>query len=743
MATSQMNEVFQHLRKTVGLREGAGQTDGQLLADYINRRDEAALATIVLRHGPMVWGVCRRLLRNHHDAEDAFQVTFLVLVRKAASIASRELLANWLYGVAFQTALKARATAAKRRARERQVEELPELEVIKPALWLDLQPLLDQELSCLPDKYRIPVVLCDLEGKTRKEAAQQLGWPEGTVAGRLARARAMLAKRLGRHGLAVSGGVLGTVVSQNMASAGVPASVMSNTIKTGTLLAAGQVAGISPHVAALIEGVMKAMLMTKLKAGAAVLLTLCMLAVTCGMLAVGNTSARTDSVEEAAAKADDKPKDAEGEAYPLTVTIKPQPKHVRVKEPFKVDLRVANSSKSAQSFQVMNCSWYEHWKSSTNRVCCEGWDCAENSVEIVKLEPGKTYEKTLPLLLLAGKPLATVSFKMGFTPIGSKQTYWSNEVTLMVEPEDTSKQDMVKLQGTWTAVSMERDGKALSDQEVKKLDIRLTIKDNEFMLMPLASTGPEHFPHGTFRIDPAKKPKGIDFSIDLPFLPAKKTSAVLGIYEVDGDSLKLFQGRPDQERPTEFKTTPKSGLEIIVFRRGMPPGPQKEGEKVKPEGGKEVKGLVALAEVVEHNLANDRPYFEVLFTLKNVSDKPITICDYAGNQPLKVQWVGPDGKTLRSDHYGWLRYSRIASLTEKNFVTIAAGGVRRIVAGGGYSGIIFQPTPEKPLRVGNVTQPGKHRVTVSYTSMEDGKKFNLESVWTGTVTANEVVLNAK
>src|ERR1700722_20012447 len=121
MATSQTGEVTQHLRKMMLLREGAGRTDGQLLEDYISRRDEAALAALVRRHGPMVWGVCRRILRNYHDAEDAFQATCLVLVRKAASVLPRAMVANWLYGVARQTALKARATVAKRERRERQV----------------------------------------------------------------------------------------------------------------------------------------------------------------------------------------------------------------------------------------------------------------------------------------------------------------------------------------------------------------------------------------------------------------------------------------------------------------------------------------------------------------------------------------------------------------------------------------------------------------------------------------------
>src|SRR5205085_2883345 len=163
-------------------------------------------------------------------------------VRKGASIASRELLANWLYGVAHQTALKARATDAKRKERERQVPEMPEPAVAEQGQWHDLQPLLDEELSHLPDKYRAVIVLCDLEGKTRKEAARQLACPEGTVAGRLARARVMLAKRVTQRGVALSGGALAAVLWQNAASAGAPTSVVSSTIKAATLFAAGPAA---------------------------------------------------------------------------------------------------------------------------------------------------------------------------------------------------------------------------------------------------------------------------------------------------------------------------------------------------------------------------------------------------------------------------------------------------------------------------------------------------------------------
>jgi RNA polymerase sigma factor (sigma-70 family) len=230
----------------------------------------------------MVWGVCRRVLRGHHDAEDAFQATFLVLVRKAASITSRELLANWLYGVAHKTALKARGSVAKRKGRERQVTEMPEPAAIRQDQWREFQTLLDEELSRLPDRYRAVIVLCDLEGETRQKAAGYLGLPEGTVASRLSRARAMLAKRLTKRGVTLSGAGLAAVLVEQAASAGVRKSVAASTIKFAILSEAGKAAAagaISVKVAALTEGVMKAMLLSKLKSVLTVVLLLgCMAA---------------------------------------------------------------------------------------------------------------------------------------------------------------------------------------------------------------------------------------------------------------------------------------------------------------------------------------------------------------------------------------------------------------------------------------------------------------------------------
>jgi RNA polymerase sigma factor (sigma-70 family) len=269
MATSQISGVIEHVRRAVLLSDGAGMTDGELLSRFLDGRNEDAFAALVKRHGPMVWGVCRRLLPTHHDAEDAFQATFLVLVRKAATVRPREMVGNWLYGVAYMTAHRGKVAAAKGRSREKQVADLPERAVAEPDFWVELRPLLDQELNRLPDQYRAIIVLCDLEAKTRKEVARQLGCPEGTVASRLARARALLAKRLARHGLGASSGALAAVLAQNAVSASVPISMVSSTIKAASLLAAGQAAAgiISVKVAALTERVLKTMVLRKLKVG--------------------------------------------------------------------------------------------------------------------------------------------------------------------------------------------------------------------------------------------------------------------------------------------------------------------------------------------------------------------------------------------------------------------------------------------------------------------------------------------
>jgi RNA polymerase sigma factor (sigma-70 family) len=175
-------------------------TDAELLDRFTRTGDPVAFAALVRRHGPMVFGVCRRVLRDPNDAEEAFQVTFLVLVRKAGELREPGRLANWLYGVANRVARKARVSAARRDRHERAAAG-PDRAVPPEPVDADLRAVLDEEMVALPDKYRAPLVLCYLEGLTNEAAAERLGWPPGSMSYRLARGRELLRKRLVRRGI--------------------------------------------------------------------------------------------------------------------------------------------------------------------------------------------------------------------------------------------------------------------------------------------------------------------------------------------------------------------------------------------------------------------------------------------------------------------------------------------------------------------------------------------------------------
>ena len=270
-----MNVAVRDLQTLFDVGVMGGRSDGELLERFVERREGAVFEALVHRHGPMVWGVCRRVLRDHHDAEDAFQASFLILARKASAVLPRERLGNWLYGVAYQTARKARAMRAKRRVREIQVSGLPEPMAVPDDPRDHLLPLLDQELSRLPQKYRIPIVLCDLEGRTHKEAASQLGCPIGTVSSRLSRARAMLARRLSRRGVSLSAGSLAVLLAQEASAASMATRLIRSTARAASLVAArGAVTAgvVSARVAALTGEVLKNMLMSKLKIATTTLL---------------------------------------------------------------------------------------------------------------------------------------------------------------------------------------------------------------------------------------------------------------------------------------------------------------------------------------------------------------------------------------------------------------------------------------------------------------------------------------
>jgi len=316
MTPPPMGAVLQHLRRLIRPRSVAALTDEQLLVRFLRRRDEDAFTALVERHGPLVLGVCRRVLPDGHDAEDVFQATFLVLVRRASSLDRGGSLANWLYTVAYRLALKLRSQAARRQARERQVGQMRPIETADGSEVSEWVSLLDEELNALPEKYRAPLVLCYLQGRTNAEAARALGWPPGSMARRLARGRELLRRRLMARGVALSvAGLLAVMLRE--ARAAVPTALSLETVRAGLLTGGGTAltGAVSAGVVALVEGTVKEMVLLKLKVVAAVLLVL-------GLAGGGVAVWPMAELPAAQQKADPQPADP-ADPRPTPVVVKP------------------------------------------------------------------------------------------------------------------------------------------------------------------------------------------------------------------------------------------------------------------------------------------------------------------------------------------------------------------------------------------------------------------------------------
>jgi RNA polymerase sigma factor (sigma-70 family) len=306
---SAASRLMPTLRRVVLAGAGADRTDGQLLGAFVLDRDADAFAGLVRRHGPMVLGVCRRVVGDHAVADDAFQAVFIVLARRAAAVKPREQVGNWLYGVAYRTALKARAVLARRRSREKQVDVMPEPPVSHrtTADWADLQPVIDEELARLPEKLRVPVVLCDLEGRAQREVAKHLGIPPATLATRIATARRTLAARLTKRGVTLSGGALAGMLSANGTASAVPYALSQGVVRAAEAVLGGGAPLVSAHAVQLSEGVMRMMLLTKLKAVAVTALTVAVLSGGLGLGLVPAYALATGDEPAVAAKPAAKP----------------------------------------------------------------------------------------------------------------------------------------------------------------------------------------------------------------------------------------------------------------------------------------------------------------------------------------------------------------------------------------------------------------------------------------------------
>jgi RNA polymerase sigma factor (sigma-70 family) len=266
MAQTQGTIILRQIRQLVAAQCPSQQLDRQLLERFIADRDEASFAALVQRHGSMVLGVCRSVLHHQQDAEDVFQAAFLVLARKAHTIRQQQALGSWLHGVAYRLALKSKAQASRRRAREKPAEDQFSATSADDLTWRELRVILHEELHRLPDKYRAPLLLCYWEGKTRDEAAEQLGLTGSALKKRLERGRNLLQSRLTRRGLAPSAALFGTLLLENGARAAVCSVLTNSTAKAAVVFAGGKGgSAAAPATAAvtLAEGAIRAMHTTK------------------------------------------------------------------------------------------------------------------------------------------------------------------------------------------------------------------------------------------------------------------------------------------------------------------------------------------------------------------------------------------------------------------------------------------------------------------------------------------------
>jgi RNA polymerase sigma factor (sigma-70 family) len=266
MTTARSDALLRHVRKLAAPAQPGSASDGELLRRFAGRREQDAFAALVRRHGPMVLCVCRRVLGNPHDAEDAFQAAFLALARKASSLRRQESVAGWVYRVAYRLALRARARVGRRQVADRAAlqdrpRESSGTDPLDEVTGRELYRVLDEELNRLPEKWRAPLVLCYLEGATRDEAAVQLGWPLGTLKHRLEKARAVLRGRLTRRGLALSAVLPGALLTGEAARAGLPVPLVDRAVRAAL-------------AAALAGHALRAALSSRLRLTAVVLLTL-------------------------------------------------------------------------------------------------------------------------------------------------------------------------------------------------------------------------------------------------------------------------------------------------------------------------------------------------------------------------------------------------------------------------------------------------------------------------------------
>jgi len=794
MAYGQLGAVFQHLRWLLGTQEAADLTDAQLLARFSASRDETAFAALLQRHGPLVLNVCRRVLGNVHDADDAFQAVFLVLARKADSIRRKESLGSWLYGVAFRIASRLKANAARRRNVERQAEPMTPATADHRAAWDDLQPILDEELSRLPEKYRVSIVLRYLQGKSNEEAAREAGCPAGTMSWRLAHGLDLLRQRLDRRGVAIPACGLAVLLTDHAASASLSPVLAAGTLQAAVGFAAGQTAGVSLSILALAEGALKAMFLTKLKLTLVLLLAVGLAGIGAGwvswnLLGQGTPTALAVPLPEPKPAPPRNPEDkavsepviANEAAFRLETNAVWWLPPVDGQRAIPLALRIENRGKEARQFS--------RWRGNVVLLAADGTPLQHSShssrgvrrvFETDALEQGKQLTAAEPVQLnrrdwtkapslrwidITDTPSAFHDLKPGKYRVALQYTIrngaagqWTGDVTtkpVEIEFREAPSQAVDGLELMLTADKAETALKA-DGSTAEPVKLKLTFTNVSGKPLKLNTYGVQTWGfYGNFLRVIGPDGKEVARSPQPPAPPAGPRAEQFPTLQ-PGSSWQYTLSFPNPvfrlNATGEYRiragyvgneaATPHPSP---AFAKDSWAGKLDSNEvvlKVKPAGnaaaGKEVNGLkLSLsADRTETAMKPDGSNAEpvkLTLTFINVSDQPIKLDAYLPR--MKFEVTSPDPKMLRTK--GAQEYSPAAGFG-RNATLIQPG------QSWSWSEKVL-PFPGW-LEGGNATrfeylvqQPGVCRLKCSYTSGNNEPAGN----WTGTLTSNELALTVK
>jgi RNA polymerase sigma factor (sigma-70 family) len=532
MAKAVSSPILQLIRRVALDQRGRQLSDHELLRRFAGHGDEAAFHALLVRHGTMVLEVCRGVLGNEADAEDAFQATFLILARKATSVRKTASVGSWLHGVAYRTALKARAQLATRRKNEarapaRQVSEPDDL------TWREVRQVLHEELTGLAERYRVPLVACYLEGKTQDEAAAQLGLAKTTLKERLERARSMLRARLVRRGLGPATVLVATAWPSAAASACLPATLVSSTVKAAGPFAAAETvtAAASANVVTLAEGVMRAMFLTKMKTAIVVIATVLGLGTGVGLL--------TGISRNAALAQENK-----GTRLPTEAT------KLRVQE----------------LIQQLDADEFQQREQATKELEALGKAIVPQLEAALQRNPSAESRRRLEQLIAPHRPPPQ-------TDLERLHGAWT-----LVEMETRGKKltgkDMTYDGAPLKSLKVVIDSKNIPEH--RKIPAEQVTDPNDRLGGVQVQFGDNKPAQGDFRLNETRKPKVL--TIALLFMSWES------IYTVDGDTLTICFNPKNCIRPDEFRTAADSDTAIYVFKREKPAQEKKgQGAHKRPD----------------------------------------------------------------------------------------------------------------------------------------------------------------